>query len=143
MKAPSISWLPWIAAGVAVGAAWYFVRRQGGAAQAGAAAGQAVASAAGGVITGAVTGVAGAVGIPATSEDQCSRDLAAGKTWDASFSCPAGRFTRAVLGLDVEPAKGEASQPGTGAGTATQWDMQGSASFDELAQRGAVWWPMP
>lgn len=46
--------------------------------------------AAGGVIVGAGE----AVGIPATNQSQCERDMTAGKTWDASFSCPAGTFLR-------------------------------------------------
>jgi hypothetical protein len=39
--------------------------------------------------TGAVVGVGQLFGIPATNMTQCERDLAAGRTWDASFSCPA------------------------------------------------------
>lgn len=49
-------------------------------------------SAAGNAATGTVLGIGDAVGIPRTSESQCSADLAAGRLWDASFSCPAGRF---------------------------------------------------
>lgn len=35
-------------------------------------------------------------GLPATSQSQCQRDLAAGNWWDASFSCPAGTFVGAA-----------------------------------------------
>jgi hypothetical protein len=57
----------------------------------------------GGVIdtaTGAAEGVTyavgDAVGIPRTNVDQCGADLAAGRYWDASFSCPAGTFIGGV-----------------------------------------------
>jgi hypothetical protein len=57
---------------------------------------QDAAQAATGVVVGAASGVvvgAGeAIGIPATDEDQCSKDLAAGDKWAASFSCPAKRL---------------------------------------------------
>lgn len=45
---------------------------------------------------GAVKGVGEIFGIPDTNQDQCSKDLAAGNTWDASFSCPASRFLGGV-----------------------------------------------
>jgi hypothetical protein len=50
-----------------------------------------------GTITGVVVGIGGTVGIPETSADQCSADLAAGRTWDASFSCPAGTFVKSFF----------------------------------------------
>lgn len=61
------------------------------------AAGRAVAGVAGDVAAGAVKGVGEAVGIPDTNADQCSADIAAGRTWDASFSCPAKRFLGSVF----------------------------------------------
>lgn len=45
---------------------------------------------------GAVVGLGEVVGIPATSADQCSIDLANGDYWAASFSCPAKRFLAAT-----------------------------------------------
>lgn len=60
-------------------------------------AGREVIGAAGDVAAGAVVGVGGLFGIPATSTTQCERDLAAGRTWDASFSCPAGTFIGSVF----------------------------------------------
>lgn len=41
---------------------------------------------------GAVEGIGLAVGIPRTSVSQCQADKAAGRWWDASFSCTAGDF---------------------------------------------------
>lgn len=38
---------------------------------------------------GGVKGIGSVLGIPDTSMTQCQKDLAAGRTWDASFSCPA------------------------------------------------------
>lgn len=54
--------------------------------------GRAAVNAVEGVAVGAVKGVGSVFGIPDTNNDQCSKDLAAGRMWDASFSCPAGRF---------------------------------------------------
>lgn len=58
--------------------------------------GQAIGGAAvdlvGGIMGGAVVGIGEAVGVPATNQTQCQRDKAAGDTWAASFSCPAGDF---------------------------------------------------
>lgn len=48
--------------------------------------------------TGVIKGVGEAVGIPDTSLTRCEQDLAAGKLWDASFSCPAGKFLGGVFG---------------------------------------------
>lgn len=45
-----------------------------------------------GTITGAVIGIGEGFGVPETSPTQCQRDKAAGRTWDASFSCPAKEF---------------------------------------------------
>lgn len=52
------------------------------------------ANAAGGV----VLGLGDAVGLPRTQQTQCQADLAAGRWWDASFSCPAGTFLGSVIG---------------------------------------------
>lgn len=48
--------------------------------------------AANGAFVGGVKGLGSVFGIPDTSMTQCERDMAAGRTWDASFSCPAGEF---------------------------------------------------
>lgn len=63
----------------------------------GAAVGREIVGAAGDAAAGAVVGIGHVFGIPATNQDQCSADLAAGRTWDASFSCPASRFVGGVF----------------------------------------------
>lgn len=47
-----------------------------------------------GVIGGAVVGIGGLVGIPATNMTECEKAKAEGRTWDASFACPAGNFIK-------------------------------------------------
>lgn len=37
------------------------------------------------------------VGLPRTEQTQCQADLAAGRYWDASFSCPAGDFLKGLF----------------------------------------------
>lgn len=65
---------------------------QGGAVGIGEAVGGAAVDLANGVITGTVTGVGQAVGIPKTNMTECEKAKAEGRTWDASFACPAGDF---------------------------------------------------
>lgn len=92
--------------GVAVAAAlWAASRASGGnlARDVGTTAGRAVVDAAEGAVVGTVTGIGEAVGIPQTDADQCTRDLAAGDLWAASFSCPAPRFIAAVAAGDYGP----------------------------------------
>ena len=48
--------------------------------------------------TGVVLGVGDAVGVPRTSMSECERAKAEGRTWDASFACPAGNFLKYVFG---------------------------------------------
>jgi hypothetical protein len=38
-----------------------------------------------------------AVGVPRTNESECDRALREGRTWDASFACPAGRFLGSIF----------------------------------------------
>lgn len=47
---------------------------------------------------GVVTQTGKAIGIPETDRDQCQADIAAGRTWDASFSCDAATFMKYVFG---------------------------------------------
>lgn len=68
-----------------------------GSRNAGAAFGGAVVDMADGVVSGVVVGAGSLVGIPETSLTQCEQDKAAGRTWDASFSCPAGSFIKYVF----------------------------------------------
>lgn len=57
-----------------------------------AAAGTAAVTAAADVAAGTVVGVGEVFGIPATNMTECERAKAEGRTWDASFACPAGDF---------------------------------------------------
>lgn len=54
--------------------------------------GSAAFSAVDGALSGVVYGVGDAIGVPRTNMTQCELDKAAGRTWDASFSCPAKDF---------------------------------------------------
>lgn len=63
---------------------------------AGAAAG--AVAAAGEAASGAVVGIGQVIGIPATNETECERAKREGRTWDASFACPAGDFLGYVFG---------------------------------------------
>ncbi len=58
--------------------------------------------------TGVVIGAGEAVGIPPTNVDQCTEDIYAGRTWDASFSCPAATFLRYAIGGVKPPRPGDA-----------------------------------
>lgn len=51
-----------------------------------------------GVIGGAVVGIGENIGVPATSETECERAIREGRTWDASFACPAKRFLEYLAG---------------------------------------------
>lgn len=86
-----------LAAVAGLGLVWW-VTRPG---TAGKLAGGAVA-AVGDAAVGTVKGVATWFGIPDTNQSQCDKDLAAGRYWDASFSCPAGRF----IGAGYDAATG-------------------------------------
>jgi hypothetical protein len=55
------------------------------------------------VAAGVVVGAGEVVGIPATDRDQCLDALYAGRTWDASFACPAGTFLRHIGGGALPP----------------------------------------
>lgn len=45
---------------------------------------------------GLVIGTGDVLGIPRTDMNECQRALAEGRTWDASFACPAGTFLGGV-----------------------------------------------
>ncbi|WP_295375633.1 hypothetical protein [uncultured Pseudacidovorax sp.] len=97
--------------GDAIGSAWGAVSDGGRVRQAiGDAGGYA-----GNVAAGTVEGIGLAVGIPRTNQTQCQQDLAAGRYWAASFSCPAGDY---LGGL------GSAVWPSTTASQATQADVR-------------------
>ena len=50
-----------------------------------------------GVIAETVQGAGEVIGIPRTDQSQCALDQAAGRWWDASFSCPAGDFLKGIF----------------------------------------------
>lgn len=92
-----------IAAALLVGAAglWWITRRvQSSGGIAGAAQGLAAGAvrAIEGAAVGTVKGIGSAVGIPDTNRTTCEADIAAGRWWDASFSCPAGTFINTAGG---------------------------------------------
>lgn len=76
-----------ILAVIAVGTA-FVVLRSRPATEWGAAVGSGVVNAGAGV----VLGIGDAIGIPRTNLTECDKALLEGRTWDASFACPAGRF---------------------------------------------------
>lgn len=63
-----------------------------GAQSTGQAIGQGAVDLADGVVKGATEGVGSIVGIPRTNMTECERAKAEGRTWDASFACPAKDF---------------------------------------------------
>lgn len=70
--------------------AWFMVKGAGGVAQS-------VGTAVVDTGTGFVYGIGDGIGIPRTNMTQCQKDIADGKTWDASFSCPAGTFLKSLF----------------------------------------------
>lgn len=82
-------------AGGAVLAALAYVLLNGR--NAGAAMGGAVVDLADGIIGGVVVGAGQVVGVPPTNLSECERAKAEGRTWDASFACPAGNFLKYVF----------------------------------------------
>lgn len=92
-------------AAAAVAAIAYVVKKNGGFSIQGVAADAAGAllGAAGDAASGAVLGIGDVLGLPRTDMTECERALAEGRTWDASFSCPAGTFIGSLMGSDRQP----------------------------------------
>ncbi|MEG0923290.1 MAG: hypothetical protein RSG22_18015 [Comamonas sp.] len=86
-----------LAGGVVAAALVWAVTRTSSAGSAGQYIGGAVVDMADGVIGGTVVGVGQIFGIPATNMTKCERAKAEGRTWDASFDCPAGDFLKYVI----------------------------------------------
>lgn len=84
---------PYLIAGGAVAAALLYVMSKG-AKETGAAIGSAAVDMANGIVSGAVVNVGQAVGVPATNQTACEKAKAEGRTWDASFDCPAADFLK-------------------------------------------------
>jgi len=88
----------WIAGGaVLVALAYAAVKRAGGAAGVGTVAGSAMIEAADGFVSEAVFTIGEKIGIPRTDANECARAKAEGRTWDASFVCPAADFLKYVF----------------------------------------------
>ena len=81
-----------IAGGAVVAALLWAASR--GAKETGAAIGSAAVDLVDGAVSGAVIGIGQAVGVPKTNLTECEKAKADGRTWDASFACPAGDFIK-------------------------------------------------
>ena len=55
-------------------------------------AGSAVVDVVDGVVSGGAIAIGDKLGIPKTNKTECEKALAEGRTWDASFACPASTF---------------------------------------------------
>lgn len=95
MKVPTLPPIPtaYLIAGGAVLAAIAYVTLRG-AKQAGQDIGAGTVNLVDGVISGAVVTGAEKIGIPKTNMTECEKAKAEGRTWDASFACPAGDFLK-------------------------------------------------
>lgn len=78
--------------GLAALALVILVKKKGAAAAVGEAVGGAAVEVVGGVVGGVATGIGDAVGVPRTNMTECEKAIAEGRTWDASFACPASDF---------------------------------------------------
>ena len=85
-----------IGAAVAALALLIIVKKKGAAAAVGADIGAAAVDLAGGVVAGASMSIGDAMGIPRTNMTECEKAIAEGRTWDASFACPAGDFLSSI-----------------------------------------------
>lgn len=79
-----------VGVGVLFVGAWYLQSRLGNIVQA---APQVIADTA----AAAVVGTGQVFGIPQTNETECEKAIREGRTWDASFACPAGTFIRSIF----------------------------------------------
>lgn len=89
--------IPLLYAGLAVLAAVvgvYVVRNAKGVGQA---VGGAAVDLVDGVLSGGVIAAGDVVGVPMTNLTECERAKLEGRTWDASFACPAGDFLKYVF----------------------------------------------
>lgn len=87
-----------IVGGIGAAVALYALTRKGAAQAAGEALASTAVDTVVGAGTGVVLGVGDAVGIQRTNMTECERAKAEGRTWDASFACPAGNFLKYVFG---------------------------------------------
>lgn len=90
-----------LAAG-AIAALMIVVKKNGGIQGVAAGAVSAAVGAVGDAASGAVLGIGDAFGVPRTDMTACEQAIAEGRTWDASFACPAGDFIKSVF-ADRQP----------------------------------------
>lgn len=84
-----------VAAAMVAGAVLYVAGRKPG--ETGAGIASAGVDLVAGVFVGGVEAIGNQVGIPETNEDECDRAIAEGRTLDASFACPAGRWIKSLF----------------------------------------------
>ncbi|MGY2488514.1 hypothetical protein [Cupriavidus sp. CP313] len=121
-----------LAAG-AIAAIAFVVKKNGGLQGVAAGAASALVGAVGDAASGAVLGIGDVLGVPRTDMTECERALAEGRTWDASFTCPAGTFVGSLVGSDRIPDYAVGAFTGTYAsGPITPWTVTenaGGAAF--------------
>lgn len=83
-----------IGAGLAGLALFIIVKKKGAAVDVGAAVGEAAVDFVDGAVGGVAVGIGDVIGVPRTNMTECERAIAEGRTWDASFACPAGTFLK-------------------------------------------------
>ena len=104
-------------------------------------------NAASGAITGTINATGGAfqditqatLGVPKTDQTQCAIDQAAGNTWGASFSCPAGKF---IAGLFGSGSSSSAPETTTSPMTAPGGGVIDASTFSSLftaPNNGSSW----
>lgn len=122
---------------VAVAGVWYLSRR--GMAGTGQGIGASAVQFVDGVASGAVQGLGQLVGIPATNPTKCQADQAAGRWWDASFSCPAGTFiaTGAPIAAQAAQSASVDAVPRLGSMLGIPRTSQTQCEIDQAAGR---WW---
>lgn len=90
-----------IAGGAVLALAFFYLYGKGGGGgfiqDVGEGAAGAVVDLADGVISGGAIAIGDKVGVPRTNMTECERALAEGRTWDASFACPAGTFIKSFF----------------------------------------------
>ncbi|WP_423197141.1 hypothetical protein DFLDMN_000717 [Cupriavidus sp. H19C3] len=117
----------------AIAAIVFVVKKNGGLQGAAAGAASALVGAVGDAASGAVLGIGDVLGIPRTDMTECERAIAEGRTWDASFACPAGTFLNSLVSGDRQPDYSIDSYTGTyAARPVTPWavtENAGGAAF--------------
>jgi fluoride ion exporter CrcB/FEX len=78
-----------IGAAIAALALLILVKKKGAAAAVGVELGTAAVNVVGGITAGAALTIGDAIGLPRTDQTECEKAIAEGRTWDASFACPA------------------------------------------------------